>query len=131
MNRKTTTIIGRAILMPGFASRQKFVFLAYHFFHAIILVKGGPSLVNDADEPVLRDFLVQDILYDKDLHGIDLDASLISSELLDSLGVMRIVAFIEDTWGILVPDDMLVLEHFESMRQMLSMIGQLRVAKGG
>lgn len=45
---------------------------------------------------------------------------LLGSALLDSLGVMRLVAFIEKEFGISVPPEDVTIEHFGSVQTMTS-----------
>lgn len=43
---------------------------------------------------------------------------LLLSDLLESLAVVRLVAFMEDTWGIAVPPDDVVLDTIQSVKAM-------------
>jgi acyl carrier protein len=40
---------------------------------------------------------------------------LLSAGILDSLGILQLVAYIEKTFGIQVPDEDVVFENFQSM----------------
>ena len=42
--------------------------------------------------------------------------SLLESELLDSIGIMQIVAFCEQMFEISIPEEELLPEHFENVR---------------
>ena len=46
------------------------------------------------------------------------DEDLLSSGILDSLGILQIVAFIEKTFGIRIPDEDVVFDNFQSVNAM-------------
>jgi acyl carrier protein len=50
--------------------------------------------------------------------GIDLaeDDDLLLSGLVDSMGVIRLVAFIEQEWGLPVPPEDVTIDHFLTIR---------------
>lgn len=43
------------------------------------------------------------------------DEDLLSAGILDSLGILQLVAFIEEKFGIKVPDEDVVFENFQSI----------------
>ena len=69
-----------------------------------------------ATESVVRDFLLQEVLYDKELAGLGPDDSLLETELLDSIAIMQIVAFCEQVFDIDIPEEELLPDHFENIR---------------
>jgi len=56
------------------------------------------------------------------LHGrsvnFDADQDLLSAGIIDSLGILRLVAFMEDQLGIQVLDEDVVFENFSSIKVM-------------
>jgi acyl carrier protein len=62
----------------------------------------------------VREFLARDL--NKDASAIGPDDSLLESGTIDSVGVMQLVAFLEQTYGITVQDDDLMPEHFDTLR---------------
>lgn len=46
------------------------------------------------------------------------DEDLLSSGILDSLGILQIVAFIEKTFSIRIPDEDVVFDNFQSVNAM-------------
>jgi acyl carrier protein len=72
-------------------------------------------------EKTICDFVVQEVLYDKELRGLGPEDSLLESELLDSIAIMQVVAFCEQIFDITIPEEELLPEHFENVRA----IGQL------
>jgi acyl carrier protein len=64
----------------------------------------------------------------RDEQGIDeplgADAALISSGLVDSVGLMRLAAFLEDETGAAIPDQDLTVEHFDTIRRIEAYLGR-------
>lgn len=58
--------------------------------------------------------------------AIDQDTDLLLTGLVDSLGVVQIVGWIEDTVGIEVDPTDVILENFQTVRQMLAYIDRKR-----
>lgn len=56
----------------------------------------------------------------------DLQLSLLQAGLVDSLGMMDLVAFLEETFGIAVEDDDLVPENFETIAAMAGFVRRKR-----
>jgi acyl carrier protein len=50
------------------------------------------------------------------------DEHLLTSGILDSLGVLDVVAFLEETFRISVVDEDLVPEHFESLQNIAAFV---------
>ena len=74
---------------------------------------------------VIHQFLVEEVLQDKDVSHISEYTELLESELLDSIAIMQIVAFIEQVFECEVPEDMLLPENFASIHSILVMISKL------
>jgi acyl carrier protein len=50
---------------------------------------------------------------------------LLSAGILDSLGVLQLVAFVEEQFGIQIPDEDVVMENFQSIDALSSYLTQL------
>ena len=61
----------------------------------------------------LKDYISEDVLDDDTSLGYDDD--LLTTGLLDSIGVMRLIAFIEETFGIQVPPEDVTIDRFRSV----------------
>ncbi len=71
----------------------------------------------------VRDFIRRDLLMDPGLTLGDADELLLSG-LVDSLGAMRLVAHLETTYGIKVPAEDVLLEHFETIDAVAAYLGK-------
>jgi len=79
-------------------------------------------MTKTAIEESVRNFLINEVFYDKalDVNALAPNDSLVG--LLDSLGIMRVVSFCEETYGIQVPDTEILPEHFENISSIANLI---------
>jgi acyl carrier protein len=56
--------------------------------------------------------------------SLDESEDLISAGILDSLGILQLVAFIHDAFGIDVPDEDVVFENFHSLESITEYLEQ-------
>jgi len=56
------------------------------------------------------------------LHKLNDDDSFFENDIIDSVGVLELVAFVEDTFRITINDDELTLENLDSVNRLLSFI---------
>ena len=84
--------------------------------HSASLTGGTGSFSREAVERAIRDYIVESFLLDDD--ELDVDTSLIGSGIIDSTGMMEIVAFIEETYGLEVDERDLVPENFDSVSRL-------------
>lgn len=62
----------------------------------------------------LVEFIKNEIMRNKNAK-LNEDEDLLSAGILDSLAILQLVAFIEDQFGIKVPDEDVVFENFQSI----------------
>jgi acyl carrier protein len=73
-------------------------------------------------ESDLREFIVGELHYTGDASELTADYLLLDRGAIDSLGIIRLVSFIEEKWSIEVDDEELVPESFESLGAIVGMI---------
>jgi len=78
----------------------------------------GPS--QDAIVAELRTFLLRDVLRDERVQ-LPPDAPLLSGRL-DSLGLVQLMEFLEDRFGLVVANDDVVDENFGSLRSLATFV---------
>lgn len=66
------------------------------------------------EHAVLKTFIETKLLMDMEVQ-IGFDDDLLLSGLVNSLGVMRLVAFTQDHFGITIPAEDVVIENFQSI----------------
>ncbi|OFX21913.1 MAG: acyl carrier protein [Anaeromyxobacter sp. RBG_16_69_14] len=72
----------------------------------------------------VRQFIKDSFLVDE----VPDDESFLGSGIIDSLGVMQLVSFIESELGSKVPDAHLIPENFDSIARMAAYVEQRRQA---
>jgi acyl carrier protein len=81
-------------------------------------------------EATIRKFLVEDVFYDRDLHDLGPNDSLLERGLLDSLAILKTVTFCEEQFGIAIPDEDVLPDHFETVRAIARLVERVRTAGG-
>ena len=77
-------------------------------------------------ETAIRTFLIEDVLYDKDMKNLGVDQKLLETGLLDSLSILKMVTFCEEQFGITIPDDEVLPDNFESVRAIGQLVERVR-----
>ena len=62
----------------------------------------------------LTEFVKNEVMRNKNAK-LDEDEDLLSAGILDSLAILQLVAYIEDQFGIKIPDEDVVFENFQSI----------------
>lgn len=63
----------------------------------------------------VRDFVIENFLYGEDGRLQD-DTSFLGNSIIDSTGVLELVAFIEEKYGIIVGDDEIIPANLDSLK---------------
>lgn len=74
----------------------------------------------------LRDFIASEMKWDGAAADLTDEYQLLEKEVVDSLGIFKIISFLENEYDIIVDDDDLVPENFNS----IGSISELVSAKG-
>ncbi|HEV3229127.1 MAG TPA: acyl carrier protein [Solirubrobacteraceae bacterium] len=77
-----------------------------------------------ADIEPLRDFIRRQFLFDKDAALSDSDP--LFPDVIDSLGVMEVVDFVEETYAVDIGDDDLLVDNFLSLEAISALIDRTR-----
>ena len=73
-------------------------------------------------ENAVRDFLALELFGSKISGSFGLDDSLFETGLIDSMAVVKTVAFCEEHFGVEIPDAELMPENFETARSIAAMV---------
>ena len=65
-------------------------------------------------EAQVRDYLAQNVLFSDGTFDYDDDASFLEEGIIDSVAIMEVVFFVEETFDIEIEDHEIVPEHFDS-----------------
>ena len=76
-------------------------------------------------QDILMDYIRTEILKGRN-NGITPNDNLLDSGVLDSLGILQLVAFIDERLGIQVPDEDVVYENFYSVNALSTYLEKLQ-----
>ena len=68
--------------------------------------------------------LLTDIAAGLGRKSLDPDEDLLEQGIIDSLGLMKLIAFMEETFNIKIIDDEIVPENFQSLNRMVTLVEQ-------
>ncbi|MBL8062689.1 MAG: acyl carrier protein [Anaerolineales bacterium] len=71
---------------------------------------------------VIRNFITNEILHNPSVIPLGDDESLIESGIIDSLGIMTLLAFVEREFSVEIPGDDLLPENFASISAITALI---------
>jgi methoxymalonate biosynthesis acyl carrier protein len=78
------------------------------------------------DDARLIEFIKTDLARGKVAGNLGFSDDLIESEILDSLGIMKLILFLENNYSVKISDDDLTLENFTSILSINSLIDRKR-----
>jgi acyl carrier protein len=70
--------------------------------------------------PTIRQFITDEFI--RDSSTIDEDTNLLEQEVIDSLGIFTLIAFMEDRFGVRVEPEEVNLENFETLGAISSLV---------
>ena len=79
----------------------------------------------------IRQFVVENFLFGQNDRQIDDDRSFLESGIIDSTGVLELIAFIEQKYGISVADEELVPSNLDSVQRVASFVDSKLKLKAG
>jgi len=66
----------------------------------------------------IEQFLLAEVAGDLGKRSLDPDEDLLEQRIIDSLGILRLVSFLEEANGIQVIDEEIIPENFQSINSM-------------
>lgn len=70
---------------------------------------------------IVRDYIQKEFMYDMPDSVLSNDTLLVEEGIIDSLGIFRLISFLQEQFELIVEPEDVVIEHFES----INAIGQL------
>ncbi|HYH18718.1 MAG TPA: acyl carrier protein [Azospirillum sp.] len=86
-----------------------------------------PTIVSVVTQQI-RAFIVENFLLGKD-SGFNNAESLLESGIIDSTGIMHVVAFLEESFGIAIDDDDLIADNLDSVERIAGFVERKRTLK--
>lgn len=70
----------------------------------------------------VRKFVIENFLFGEDPESLLNNDSFLETGIIDSTGVLELVAFVEDNYSVEVNDDELIPENLDSIDQLINFI---------
>ena len=71
---------------------------------------------------VIREFILSELVQDKSITTLSEKDSLIESGIIDSLGIQKLLVFIEEKVSIQIMDEDIIPENFETIEAIVRLI---------
>ena len=78
--------------------------------------------------PIIRRFVVEEFLPDVSEEDLRYDFDLIENGVIDSLGLLKVIAWIESEFGISIEVDEMVPENFSSIGKISALVDRVRMS---
>ncbi|MCS4505811.1 hypothetical protein KBTX_02599 [wastewater metagenome] len=76
----------------------------------------------------LRDYILENYLFTSDASALDDDASFLERGIIDSTGIMEVIDFLEERFGVQVRDEEMVPENLDSVNRICRFLERKRAA---
>jgi acyl carrier protein len=73
-------------------------------------------------ETQIKQFVLDTFVFGGSLADIDENASFLANGTIDSLGVLELITFVEETYGIEVYDEEVLPENFDSVQHLAAYV---------
>jgi len=78
----------------------------------------------------IKTFIIENFLFNAEGSSLGDDESFLESGIVDSTGILEVVAWIEETFGIKVPDSDLLPENFDTVQRLSDYLNRSAEAQG-
>jgi len=86
--------------------------------------------MSDTIKNQVRAFIVENFLFGDDQYPLGDELSLIENDLVDSTGILELVSFIEERFGVTLADAEIVPDNLDSIARIEAFIARKREAAG-
>ena len=83
-------------------------------------------MTREVIESAIREFLSHDLFGPRPARALEVGDLLFELDLIDSIAVVKTITFCEETFDVLVPDEELMPENFETIGSIAAMVMRLR-----
>lgn len=81
-------------------------------------------------ESATREFILKELLYEDEGATLADDENLFARRAIDSIGLLRLVTFLEDTYGIQIGDEDMAPENLQSLKRIAELVRRKRPPVG-
>jgi acyl carrier protein len=75
-------------------------------------------------EEQIRNYILENYLFTDDTSALDSSDSFLDKGILDSTGILEVIYFLEDEFGIKVEDTEMVPENLDSVNNIVAFVGK-------
>ncbi|MGD8560669.1 MAG: acyl carrier protein [Gammaproteobacteria bacterium] len=75
-------------------------------------------------EQQVRDYILENYLFTDDQSALSNEDSFLDKGIIDSTGIMEVIFFLEEEFGIQVDDEEMVPENLDSVKNIVAYIGR-------
>ena len=79
-------------------------------------------------ENKVRDYVLENYLFTDDQSALNSEDSFLEKGILDSTGILEVIYFIEDEFGISVEDEEMIPENLDSVSRITAFVGRKQSA---
>lgn len=73
-------------------------------------------------EQQIRDYILENFLFTKDAAALNTDESFLAKGIIDSTGMLEVIYFVEDKFGIRIEDAEMIPENLDSVRNIVRFV---------
>jgi acyl carrier protein len=82
----------------------------------LVSISEGGRMETVSNKALIRKFIEKKMTKTNEHVHIDDEYNIITAGIIDSLGIMQLVAYIEETFSIMINDEDIIPDHFESIQ---------------
>ena len=75
-------------------------------------------------EQKIRDYILENYLFTDDQSALSSEDSFLDKGIIDSTGIMEVIFFLEEEFGIQVDDEEMMPENLDSVKNIVAYIGR-------
>jgi len=73
-------------------------------------------------EKTIKDYITTEILHEKVVSKLKKEERLLEKGIIDSVGLLHLITFIEEQFNIQVPDEEVIPDNFETLNSIVDFI---------
>ena len=82
------------------------------------------------NQSIIERFILDDLLQGGDHKSIEMDEPLVSTGVIDSLAMLRLITFLEQEMSVTIADGDVLPENFETLRRIVGFVERKKSESG-
>ena len=75
-------------------------------------------------ENKIRQFILENYLFTSDQSALANDVSFLKKGIIDSTGILEVIQFLSDEFGVAVKDEEMIPENLDSVNNLVAFVGR-------